>query len=107
MSHFLEYFWWLLTVYFSLHDNCLHQIKEGLFINDAHIYTTMVLEKKFFNETRILMSLSLIQGNPNTALLLAGPYKFISSNSLPSPSELSYPKNFIDENQPMQKIQYI
>ena len=86
---------------------CLRQIKESYFTDGVPIQSTMVLTKNTFYAAGRLMALSLIQGGPNPALLSESSYKFISSDSLPPPSELCYPKSFIDENQPIQKVQYV
>ena len=85
----------------------LRQIKESYFTDGVPNQSTMVLTKKSFYAAGRLMALSLIQGGPNPALLSESSDKFISSDSLPTPLELCYPKSFIDENQPMQKVQCV
>ena len=52
------------------------------------IQSTMLLIKKSFHAAGRLMALSLIKGGPSPALLSESSYKFISSDSLPPPSEL-------------------
>ena len=67
------------------------------------IQSTMLLIKKSFHAAGRLMALSLIKGGPSPALLSESSYKFISSDSLPPPSELWHPKIFINKNQPIRR----
>ena len=96
---------WLLFILCMI--VCLRQIKESYFIDGVPIQNAMFLAKKSFYAAWRLTALSLIQGGPNPAFLLESSYKFISNDSMLSPSELCYPKSFIDENQPIQKVQYV